>query len=70
VPSFIAFGAFLLFSGSDAMTITTGAWWRPWWLFVWKATCVVTLFGTVVSGYLINRTLVVAEQEDSAGDDG
>jgi hypothetical protein len=21
----------------------TGAWWEPWWLFVWKALCVVGL---------------------------
>lgn len=33
----IAFGA------SDWVEATTGAWYRPWWLFVWKALCVVTL---------------------------
>lgn len=43
--AFIAATAFLFFSGSDAMEIQTGAWWRPWWLFVWKAACVLTLIG-------------------------
>ncbi|MEO2036287.1 MAG: hypothetical protein ABGZ35_29790, partial [Planctomycetaceae bacterium] len=36
---------FLLFSGSDAVEIQTGAWWRPWWLFVWKAGCVLLEIG-------------------------
>ena len=30
-----------LFAGSDAVELSTGAWWRPWWLLVWKATCLV-----------------------------
>ena len=63
LPSLIACGAFLLFSGSDAMEITTGAWWRPWWLFVWKAACVVTLLGTAVCGYLTNRDTAIADAD-------
>ena len=43
--SFTAAVAFLLFSASDAVEIQTGAWWRPWWLFVWKAGCVLILAG-------------------------
>ena len=31
---------FVIFSASDAIEITTGAWWRPWWLGVVKAACV------------------------------
>lgn len=34
--------AFLLFAGSDAVEVHTGAWWRPWWLLVWKGSCVIT----------------------------
>ena len=30
----VAAGALFLFAASDAVEITTGAWWRPWWLFV------------------------------------
>lgn len=36
--------AFLLFGLSDLVEISTGAWWRPWWLLVWKAVCLGTLF--------------------------
>lgn len=32
--------AFLAFGASDLVEVRTGAWWRPWWLFVWKAACV------------------------------
>ncbi|MDG1895767.1 MAG: hypothetical protein P8J37_12750 [Fuerstiella sp.] len=43
--------AFLLFAGSDVMELQTGAWWRPWWLFAWKAACVVTLAALTLSHY-------------------
>ena len=34
------------FGFSDVVESRTGAWWRPWWLFVWKAACVgLLLFG-------------------------
>jgi ABC-type iron transport system FetAB permease component len=33
----------LVFGASDVVESRTGAWWRPWWLFVWKALCVVAL---------------------------
>ena len=33
----------VVFGGSDLVESRTGAWWKPWWLFVWKAICVVTL---------------------------
>lgn len=41
--------AFLLFAASDAMELKTGAWWRPWWLFAWKAVCVLVLAGCLVA---------------------
>ena len=31
------------FGGSDLVEARTGAWWKPWWLFVWKAACVILL---------------------------
>jgi hypothetical protein len=34
---------FLLFGLSDVVEVRTGAWWRPWWLLVWKAVCVLAL---------------------------
>lgn len=41
--SVIAGLAFLAFGLSDVVETHTGAWWRPWWLFAWKAGCVLTL---------------------------
>ena len=38
----VAAVAFALFGVSDIVETTTGAWWRPWWLLVWKAACVAT----------------------------
>jgi len=35
--------SFLLFGGSDIVEVQTGAWWSPWWLFVWKASCVLSM---------------------------
>ncbi len=29
----------VLFGVSDLVEAQTGAWWRPWWLLVWKADC-------------------------------
>ena len=41
--SWMAALVFLLFGASDLVEIETGAWWRPWWLLVWKAICVLAL---------------------------
>ena len=37
----------VMFGISDFIEVTTGAWYRPWWLFVMKAICVVGLFGAI-----------------------
>ena len=28
---------FVTFGISDFVEMSTGAWWKPWWLFLWKA---------------------------------
>ena len=33
--------ALVLFGVSDLVETDTGAWWRPWWLLVWKGTCLL-----------------------------
>lgn len=48
VPSVIAAAAFALFAVSDWIEISTGAWWRPWWLLVMKGTCILTVCGLVI----------------------
>ncbi len=32
---------FAVFGVSDVIEVQTGAWWRPWWLLVVKASCIV-----------------------------
>lgn len=39
------------FGASDVVETQTGAWWRPWWLFVWKAACVAVLLALLVEHY-------------------
>lgn len=41
----------MLFGGSDIVEVRTGAWWRPWWLFLWKAACVLVLTSCLVLYY-------------------
>ena len=36
--------AFAVFGLSDVIESHTGAWWRPWWLFVMKLACVIVFF--------------------------
>ncbi len=46
--NFIAFGL------SDFVEYHTGAWWRPWWLLLWKAVCVCILMVQFI-GYVKRR---------------
>ena len=39
----IALVTFILFGVSDYVEAHTGAWWRPWWLLVWKGLCILVL---------------------------
>ena len=39
----IAGVALVVFGFSDVVERHTGAWYRPWWLFAWKAGCVAIL---------------------------
>ncbi len=47
----MAAGVLVVFGMSDLVEAQTGAWYRPWWLFVWKAICVAGLLGLVVTHY-------------------
>ncbi len=44
----LACAVFLLFGLSDVVEVRTGAWWRPWWLFCWKALCVLAMIGLLL----------------------
>jgi glycerol-3-phosphate acyltransferase PlsY len=39
----VAAATLLAFGFSDVVEASTGAWWRPWWLLLWKALCVGVL---------------------------
>jgi hypothetical protein len=41
---FVLVTTLALFGVSDLVEARTGAWWKPWWLFAWKAACVAVLF--------------------------
>jgi hypothetical protein len=47
--------ALFAFGVSDIVETRTGAWYQPWWLLVWKAACVFTITGCVVSIYRSRR---------------
>lgn len=40
---YLAAVTFLLFGFSDVVEVQTGAWYRPWWLLVWKGLCVLSI---------------------------
>ena len=42
-------GTFIVFGISDVIEAQTGAWWRPWWLLVWKGLCVFVLASSFYS---------------------
>ena len=56
VPRTALPGLFLVaFGCSDIVELQTGAWWRPWWLFVWKTTCAVALISLTTAYYMKQR---------------
>ena len=56
VDCIVAAIAFALFGLSDLVETKTGAWWRPWWLLVWKASCVLALL-VLLARYLRRRRI-------------
>ena len=48
--------AFIAFGCSDVVEAGTGAWWRPWWLLVWKGLCLATLLVLLVDYWQRRRT--------------
>ncbi|MHC4132622.1 MAG: hypothetical protein ACYSSP_06740 [Planctomycetota bacterium] len=42
----------IAFGCSDFVEIRTGAWWRPWWLLVWKGGC-LTGFAILLAWYYL-----------------
>lgn len=52
----IAAFTLLFFGASDWFEANTGnEWWHPWWLFLWKASCVVILLGVLAIAWKRSR---------------
>ena len=51
----IASIAFLLFGISDYVEAHTGAWWRPWWLLLWKGGCLAVFLVLLITHYTKKR---------------
>ena len=49
----IATFTFLLFGLSDIIEVQTGSWWHPWWLFIWKSLCVLSMFALLILHFKI-----------------
>lgn len=45
-----------VFGASDLVEMRTGAWWKPWWLFVWKAACVLAMVFGFLRYYRISKS--------------
>ena len=43
LKTMLAGATLLAFGASDLVETSTGAWYDPWWLFLWKAACVACL---------------------------
>lgn len=63
----IAACAFLFFGLSDVVEAHTGAWWRPWWLLAWKASCLLVFLLLVIDRH--RRTRTIAAAGGSGGDE-
>lgn len=51
---------FIMFGVSDVVEIFSGAWWRPWWLLVWKTLNAIALL-------LLTGKLYLAERKNRRG---
>lgn len=49
------------FGGSDLVEARTGAWWKPWWLFVWKAGCVLGMLWGFIRWHRLTKRSERAE---------
>jgi hypothetical protein len=52
---FLIVATLAVFGGSDLVEARTGAWWKPWWLFAWKAACVIILFFGFLNYYRMTK---------------
>jgi len=46
---------FLTFGASDVVEVHSGAWWRPWWLLIWKTLNAIGLLYFTGKLYIAER---------------
>ena len=56
----------VLFGLSDVVELQTGAWWKPWWLAVWKGLCIAILITCVAISFR-NRARLMNREVKPAG---
>ena len=58
----IAAGVLVAFGASDWFEASTGnEWWKPWWLLLWKAACVIALLALLVIAWRRRQAAVRPE---------
>ncbi len=63
----IGAATFFAFGLSDIVEAGTGAWWRPWWLLVWKAACVAVMLWLLISDWRARKKPTKPHEHDSVG---
>jgi hypothetical protein len=53
--AYVAVPTLFLFGVSDIVEVFTGAWWKPFWLLLWKGLCIIVLVSCFV--YYWRKTL-------------
>ena len=61
----VAAFALFWFGISDFVEVTTGAWWRPVWLLLWKAACVMALLHCLLCYFKAKSGLGESESEQA-----
>jgi hypothetical protein len=46
----------VVFGVSDLVEAETGAWWRPWWLLVWKGSCLLLMLAAFLRYLRLSKT--------------
>ena len=61
--AYVAVPTLFLFGVSDIVEVYTRAWWRPFWLLLWKGLCIIVLVVCVV--YYLRETLKRGDNNES-----
>ncbi|MGA0200675.1 MAG: hypothetical protein ACO3NK_16445, partial [Prochlorotrichaceae cyanobacterium] len=57
--------AFFAFGCSDLVEMQTFAWWRPWWLLLWKVSGAIALLGLLLQQYFTTHVRAARQAKSS-----